>query len=46
MVKLFDISKLRHYVAHHSSKKFLKMSQNILIDFYQFMVIFECHIIT
>jgi hypothetical protein len=37
MVKLFDISKLRYYVAYHSSKKFSKMSKNInLIDFYQF----------
>jgi hypothetical protein len=36
MVKLFDISKLRYYVANHSSKKFSKMSKNILFDFDHF----------
>jgi hypothetical protein len=35
MVKLFDISKLRYYFAYHSSKKFSKMSKNI-IDFKSF----------
>ncbi len=29
IVKLFDISKLRYYVAYHSSKKFSKLSKNI-----------------
>ncbi len=37
MVKLFDISKLRCYVAYHSSKKISKMSKNInLIYFHHF----------
>jgi hypothetical protein len=37
MIKLFDISKLRYYVAYHSGKKFWKMSKNInLFDFYHF----------
>jgi hypothetical protein len=37
MVKLFDISKFRYYVAYHRSKKVSKMSRNInLIDFYHF----------
>jgi hypothetical protein len=37
MVKLLDVSKLRYYVVHYTSKKFSKMSKNIdLIDFYHF----------